>query len=337
MSIQYFLANTVHNFAQEHKGTLANDSCPVEAESLQPDHNSCNVRWPIFVAMGQGGISRSYSASPATHYTLKLESFSMLKELPEDHRCESDEKLVVFPYGNKKKNVEHHISINLEMARTDSLQPDWEVYVDFRVYLLDQEKGTYCLHGVAPDVGFNKLISLKELTDASNGYVINDTCVFGAEVFVRKERRAGKGTCISMIKNAAKYTHVWKIKKFSKLKDECYYSKPFTAGNQRWKIVIHPKGNSTSKGTHLSLYLTLADVKKLHPRSQILTKITLRIVDQMQHKLHCNFWFSASQRSWGRASFITLVTLNEADEGFLMNNTCIVEADVTVVAIAKAL
>ncbi|CAN6548334.1 unnamed protein product [Malus baccata var. baccata] len=247
----------------------------------------------------------SYSVSPATHYILKLESFSMLKELAGGYKW----KLVVFPYGNKKKNVEHHISINLEMARTDSLQPDWEVYVDFRVYLLDQEKGTYvvfqddkimqkCLHGVAPDVGFNKLISLKELTDASNGYDINDTCVFGAEVFVRKERRASKGTCISMIKNAAKYTHVWKIKKFSKLKDECYYSKPFTAGNKRWKIVIYPKGNSTSKG---------------------------------------NFWFSASQRSWGRASFITLVTLNEADEGFLMNNTCIVEADVTVVAIAKAL
>ncbi|CAN6548409.1 unnamed protein product [Malus baccata var. baccata] len=210
------------------------------------------------------------------------------------------------------------------MARTESLQPDWEVYVDFRVYLLDQEKGTYvvfqddkimqkCLHGAAPDVGFNKG-NFKEITDTSNGYVINDTCVFGAEVFVRKERRAGKGTCISMIKNAAKYTHVWKIKKFSKLKDECYYSKPFTAGNQRWKIMIYPKGNSTAKGTHLSLYLTLADAKKLHPRSQILTMITLRIVDQMHHKLHCCI----------------------SDEGFLMNNTCIVEADVTVVAIAKA-
>ncbi|CAN6676783.1 unnamed protein product [Malus baccata var. baccata] len=211
----------------------------------------------------------SYSVSPATHYILKLESFSMLKELAGGYKW----KLVVFPYGNKKKNVEHHISINLEMARTDSLQPDWEVYVDFRV-------------------------------------------------FVRKERRASKGTCISMIKNAAKYTHVWKIKKFSKLKDECYYSKPFTAGNKRWKIVIYPKGNSTSKGTHLSLYLTLADVK-----NYILAPKSLQ-------RLPCAF---ASQRSWGRASFITLVTLNEADEGFLMNNTCIVEADVTVVAIAKAL
>ncbi|KAM1083049.1 hypothetical protein FF1_021650 [Malus domestica] len=281
----------------------------------------------------------------------------MLKELPEDHRCESDEfeaggykwKLVVFPYGNKKKNVEHHISINLEMARTDSRQPDWEVYIDFRVYLLDQEKGTYvvfqddkimqkCLHGVAPDVGFNKLISLKELTDASNGYVINDTCVFGAEVFVRKERRAGKGTCISMIKNAAKYTH--ERKEIDAFSFNASSLKPVRYLEFYFKLIcwLLQEDNDIS---HFSLYLTLADTKTLHPRSQILTKITLRIVHQMHHRLHCcisgNFWFSASQRSWGRASFITLVTLNEADEGFLMNNTCIVEADVTVVAIAKAL
>ncbi|CAN6548587.1 unnamed protein product [Malus baccata var. baccata] len=302
-------------------------------------------------------MSRSYSVSPATHYTLKLESFSMLKELTGDHSFESDEfeaggykwKLVFFPYGNKKKNVEDHVSIYLQMARTDSLQPDWEVYVDFRVCLLDQEKGTYvvfqddkimqkCLHGAAPDVGYDKLLSIEELADASNGYVINDTCVFGVEVFVCKERRAGNGRSISMTKNAVKYMPVWKIEKFSMLKDEYYCSEPFTAANQRWKIHIYPKGDGASKGTHLALYLTLADAEKLHPGTQILTKLTFRIVDQMHHKHHyCNFWFNASQRSWGSSSFITLATLNEADKGFLMNNTCIMEAEITVVAIAKAL
>ncbi|CAN6676587.1 unnamed protein product [Malus baccata var. baccata] len=286
------------------------------------------------------GISRPYSVSPATHYTLKLESFSMLKELTGDHRFESDEfeaggykwKLVVFPYGNKKKNVEDNISIYLQMARTDSLQPDWEVYVDFRVCLLDQEKGTYvvfqddkimqkCLHGAAPDVGYDKLLSIEELADASNGYVINDTCVW-----------TGNGRSISMTKNAVKYVPFWKIEKFSMLKDEYYCSEPFTAANQ---------DDGASKGTHLALYLTLADAEKLHPGTQILTTLTNRIVDQMHHKHHyClpgNFWFNAFQRSWGSSSFITLATLNEANKGFLMNNTCIVEADITVVAIAKAL
>ncbi|CAN6548333.1 unnamed protein product [Malus baccata var. baccata] len=197
------------------------------------------------------------------------------------------------------------------------------------------------LHGAAPDVGFDKLLSLKELADASNGYVINNNCVFGVEVFVRKERRAGNGRSISMTKNAAKYTHVWKIEKFSMLKDEYYCSKPFTAANQRWQIMIYPKGNSTSKGTHFAPYLTLADAEKLHPRTQILAKFILLIVDQMHLKHHCclpgTTWFSASQRSWGWSSFVTLAFLNEADKGFLMNNTCIVEADITVLAIAKAL
>ncbi|CAN6548411.1 unnamed protein product [Malus baccata var. baccata] len=143
-----------------------------------------------------------------------------------------------------------------------------------------------CLHGVAPDVGFDKLLSIEELADASNGYVINDTCVFGVEVFVCQERRAGNGRSISMTKNAAKYTHVWKIEKFSMLKDGYYCSKPFTAANQRWEIHIYPKGDGASKGTHLALYFTLADAEKLQPGTQILTKLTFRIVDQMHHKHH---------------------------------------------------
>ncbi|CAN6676580.1 unnamed protein product [Malus baccata var. baccata] len=306
------------------------------------------------------GISRSYSVSPATHYTLKLESFSMLKELTGDHRFESDEfeaggykwKLVVFPYGNKKKNVEDNISIYLQMARTDSLQPDWEVYVDFRVCLLDQEKGTYvvfqddkimqkCLHGAAPDVGYDKLLSIEELADASNGYVINDTCVFGVEVFVCKERRAGNGRSISMTKNAVKYVPFWKIEKFSMLKDEYYCSEPFTAANQRWKIHIYPKGDGASKGTHLALYLTLADAEKLHPGTQILTKLTFRIVDQMHHKHHyclpATHRFSAFGPDWGFPTYITVISFDQADEGFLVNDTCIVDAEVTVLGTTKAL
>ena len=48
------------------------------------------------------------------------------------------------------------------------------------------------------DMGFDKLIPLDEFTDASRGYLIDDTCVFAAEVFVFKETRICKGesTCI---------------------------------------------------------------------------------------------------------------------------------------------
>ena len=52
-------------------------------------------------------------------------------------------ELVLYPDGNKKKNVKDHISLYLVMAGADSLQSGWEVYVDFRLFLLDQNKGIY--------------------------------------------------------------------------------------------------------------------------------------------------------------------------------------------------
>lgn len=52
-------------------------------------------------------------------------------------------KLVIYPNGNKKKNVRGHMSIYLEMAGLDSLQTGWEVHVDFRLFLLHQNTGIF--------------------------------------------------------------------------------------------------------------------------------------------------------------------------------------------------
>ena len=52
-------------------------------------------------------------------------------------------RLAIYPNGNKKRNVEGHISLYLEMAGGYSLQGDWEIYVDFRLFLLDQKRGKY--------------------------------------------------------------------------------------------------------------------------------------------------------------------------------------------------
>ncbi|KAM1633877.1 hypothetical protein ACFXTN_010872 [Malus domestica] len=61
--------------------------------------------------------------------------------------------------------------------------------------------------------------------------------VFGADVFVCKERRTGNGECLSMIKNAVMRKHVR-------------------------KLLLYPKGNQKGKGTHISLYLELDDLKE---------------------------------------------------------------------------
>ncbi|XP_040374728.1 ubiquitin C-terminal hydrolase 12 [Rosa chinensis] len=168
----------------------------------------------------QDGVFRSLSDSLPTHCTLNIESFSLIAEYHGVSGYESKEfeaggyiwKLVLYPNGNKKKNVEDHISVYLRIAGEDSLQTGWGVSVDFRLFLLDQNKGMYlvledaftkqkCFHAGLLHVGFDKLIRLEEFTDVSNGYLIDDKCVFGAEVFVCKERKTGQAECISRIKS----------------------------------------------------------------------------------------------------------------------------------------
>nr|XP_008359952.1 MATH domain and coiled-coil domain-containing protein At3g58210-like [Malus domestica] len=191
-----------------------------------------------------------------------------------------------------------------------------------------------CFHGAMLDAGIDKLISLKEFTDASNGYLVNDDCVVGAEVFVCKEKRAAKAEFLSMSYYSFTYKHVWNVENFSKL-DAILDSEPFTVGNKKWKIVLHPKGDSNGKGTHISLFLALADPETLPPRSKTCVEFSLRIVYRMNRKTnHCqkatNQWFDASSPSWGWSHFIALDTFSKAGKGDFVKDTCLVEAEVTV-------
>ncbi|XP_040373543.1 uncharacterized protein LOC112196141 isoform X3 [Rosa chinensis] len=289
------------------------------------------------------GVLRSFSDSPPTHYSVEIQFFSLLIEKYSEDGYESKEfeaggykwKLVFHPNGNKKKNVKDHISLYLAIAGTDSLDSSWEVYVDFRLFLLDQNKGNYLVFE-----GFDKLIPLEDFTDVSNGFLVDDTCVFGAEVFVCKERRTGKGECLARMKEASVCKHVWKVEKFSSLGAEFYDSEPFTAGDYNWKIKLYPDGCGEGKGSHLSLFLELASPITLPPGSGLFVEYRFRILDQIHHQQHPSSgkdWFRGSTPAWGWLQFIEQETFRQADKGFLKNDACIVEAEVTVHGISKAL
>ncbi|CAB4293035.1 unnamed protein product [Prunus armeniaca] len=291
----------------------------------------------------QDGILRSFSDAPPTHYTVKIQSLSLLAknslEKYESGDFEAGGKLVFYPNGNKSRNVKDHISLYLVMSGANATHISREVYAVFRLFLLDQNKGNYLVlqeqnerrfHGMKLNWGFDQFLSQKVFTEASNGFLLDDTSVFGAEIFVCKERSTCKGEYLSMVKDAVMYKHVWKIDNFSKLDAEFYDSKTFISGDQKWKIQLYPKGKGNGIGTHLSLYLALADPKSLPPGSKIYADITLRILDQVNARHQFgkgNFWFSASNPEWGWWRFITLGFLSQAGMGFLSKDTCIVEAE----------
>ncbi|XP_044498270.1 protein RESTRICTED TEV MOVEMENT 3 [Mangifera indica] len=315
-----------------------------------------------FVAMGsffghKDGISRSVSETPPTHYAVTIQSFSLLSKNAEKYESAAFEaggykwKLILHPNGNKSKKVEDHISVYLAMADASSLPTGWEVHAVFRLFLLDQNQDNYLIaqdsqgkqrrfHRLKPELGFDHFIPIQVLSDASNGYLVDDTCVLGAEVFVSKERSTGKGECLEMIKDPRSFKHVWKVENFSKLDTEYYDSKEFTVAGYKWKMKLYPKERDSRTGSHLSLYLVLADLKSLTPASKIYVDYALRIQDQVQTRdisAKKSHWFSASSRESGWEKFISSSFFLQASNGCLVKDVCFFEAEVTIWGIASAL
>ncbi|KAH9687511.1 TRAF-like family protein [Citrus sinensis] len=137
-----------------------------------------------------------------------------------------------------------------------------------------------------------------------------------AEVFV-KERNIIEGECLSMAKITSGCKFVWMVENFSKLDERRQESQVFCAGEHKWKIVLYPMGNGCGDGDHLSLFLAFED--STLEAIKVYARYTLRILDQVGAK-HKSFQ-----------------ALNEPETGFLVNDVCLVEAEVAVLGISTAM
>ncbi|CAL5359405.1 unnamed protein product [Camellia sinensis] len=291
-------------------------------------------------------VARSLRDIPPAHYTLKIESFAQLAQLLSDatvQNCESGN--CVYPNGDKERNGERHISLYLVIAETSKLPLGWEVNVRFTMFEYDhiQDKNMTFqdangkvrrFHRMKTELGFAQLLPLTLYNDSANGYLIHDTCVFGAEVFVINY--TGRGECLTVLKGLVT-TCTWKIVKFSSLDDKVHYSDVFTIENLKW-IWLCPKGDSRERDKSLSLFLELDDMRTFLTKRKIYINYTLLLKNQYtsqhveQTAARC---FSASISAWGRSSFLSLIDLHDASKGFLVNDTLIVEAKVNAISAVK--
>ncbi|XP_075644038.1 MATH domain and coiled-coil domain-containing protein At3g58370-like [Castanea sativa] len=296
-------------------------------------------------------ITRSKRHLPPSHYMLKIESYSILSETVEKYESGVFEagghkwRLSLYPKGNKKMNGTGHISLYLAIVETENLPLGWEIYVNFKLFLFDQIQDKYLtthdaddssikrFHDMKTEWGFTKFLPLDTFNDISHGYLVNDCCLFGVEVFVHKH--SAKLECVSITKKPDNCTLTWKIENFSAL-DEESYSQEFTVADSQWKILVYPKGNSNGKAKAISVYLCscnclLSDLKYF-------AKFKLRIRDQI-NKNHventAKHWFSKSLKAWGFSKFLLLENVNDASKGFLVNDTLIVEAEIMAVSNIK--
>ncbi|XP_024159747.1 uncharacterized protein LOC112167024 isoform X2 [Rosa chinensis] len=128
----------------------------------------------------------------------------------------------------------------------------------------------------------------------------------------------------------ASMTFRWKIDNFSELNLK-HYSEVFIIGDFKWRILIYPRGNNTN---HLSVYLEVPDSSELPYGWSRYARFSLTMVNQVDHSksftkgtVHV---FSIRESEFGFQSLAPLILLRDQRNGFLVNDTCIIEAEVGV-------
>ncbi|XP_061999767.1 uncharacterized protein LOC133717128 isoform X2 [Rosa rugosa] len=127
-------------------------------------------------------------------------------------------------------------------------------------------------------------------------------------------------------------TYTWTIDNFSKIKTRRHYSDGFVVGDFKWRIVVYPKGSNGRQ--YLSMYLNVADASKLPSGWSRYAEFTLTVVNQFNSDksitIDTQHQFSEKKSDWGFTSFMPLSELFDPNEGYLVDDTCIVEAEVAV-------
>ncbi|XP_019427988.1 PREDICTED: ubiquitin carboxyl-terminal hydrolase 13-like isoform X3 [Lupinus angustifolius] len=122
----------------------------------------------------------------------------------------------------------------------------------------------------------------------------------------------------------------WTIENFSRLTRKVY-SDDFCVGGYKWRILIFPKGNNVD---HLSMYLDVADSTTLPYGWSRYAQFSLTVVNQIQSKYsvrkETQHQFIARESDWGFTNFMPVADLSDSTRGYVVNDTCIVEADIAV-------
>ncbi|XP_024640077.1 ubiquitin carboxyl-terminal hydrolase 12 isoform X2 [Medicago truncatula] len=125
-------------------------------------------------------------------------------------------------------------------------------------------------------------------------------------------------------------SYTWRTERFSRVRATVLYSDVFEAGGYKWRAIIHPRGNNTD---YLSIYLCTADSASLPDGWSSYVEFTLKVVNQIEYKYSvtkvAKHKFTKLISDWGHKNVIPLGILFDPSRGYLVNDTLVVEIEVT--------
>ncbi|EXB37655.1 Ubiquitin carboxyl-terminal hydrolase 12 [Morus notabilis] len=155
--------------------------------------------------------------------------------------------------------------------------------------------------------------------------------------------------------------HLLKIESFNKLSENLsspYIAEEFTAGGYTWLLCIHLQGDEENDGkNHVSIYLEVADTTDLPDGWEINATFNFFVYDQIRDKyvglqgsgLFYSSRYTDPSSTYGDCIlegetehhkspyFISLAELQDPKLGYLINDTCILEAEINILAMLHCL
>ncbi|KAL8146239.1 hypothetical protein AgCh_004115 [Apium graveolens] len=305
---------------------------------------------------------------PPADFLLKIESFSKLPELINNQKKKYYESccfeaggfnwrfrlLVLRANRVQEKKI---ISAYLVLDESNVLPTGSDVIANFKFFIYDQIRDNYLTVEDADNrykhfnkeetcQGFSNVISLSRLKCASNGYLVNDSCVFGVEVQVIKNTRTAE--CLSFIQIPPEdlFVHSWKINNFSKRNAQLCDPQAFTFAGRKWRIQIKTDYVNNSLCMKLKLddtnYGTLAGLIGWLRREndhRLYAIYTLGVKNQLHKdqdvKYSIGKWFNPEPTVVTWEHIIDMKELYNQSKGFLVDDVLIVEAHIEWMFVSK--
>ncbi|KAL9451534.1 hypothetical protein AB3S75_013157 [Citrus x aurantiifolia] len=308
--------------------------------------------------MGDNAILREKRSLPPADYSLKIESFKLLSK----STVESFEsgvfksggynwKLVFYPNGKKNDGGKDHLSLYLKIDDSNP-HPDgtWNVNVYYKLFVYDQVSNQYLVvqDAKAPmrrfdrrktDWGFGKFLDLATFNEPSNGYLVDDTCAFGAEVYVVKPTDSEE--ILSLVSDPADGNYRFNIPAFGSVGDTVQRSSEFTVGERNWQLVVYPAGSGADRGNFLTVSLKLADYQTVSPKKPVYAEFKFKIPNQYSRnragaeQTVKHFFNSAAEKE--SSNLLSRNDLYDTTKGYLPSSeTLIVEVQFLVVSMINA-
>ncbi|GAB4838791.1 hypothetical protein Ancab_028333 [Ancistrocladus abbreviatus] len=292
-------------------------------------------------------VVRSIRDKEPSDLKFEIESFpdllNLVARMRSTERIESSEftsggyswVMVIYLNGNTKDNGTGHVSFYLRLVEKPIGRNS--VNASFKFFVLDKHRDTYVtIHDGKErkfdaghiEWGISQALPITDFSDARNGLLVNDSCTFGAEVYVIKNTPTL--VCLSKMEERTLRSHTWEVNYFSMLRNETY-SPIFPIEGRPWKLCLYPKGKLRGKDKYLSLYLYLEDAADLTGGRKLCVDFVLSIKDRFSgsnDEKSVGFWFDSEKDHHGFDDFLPLTELNNPRKAYKANDTLIIEATI---------